>query len=40
MPAGVTDWWIRDLAPAPGYAGAVCMERENAVPSFWRLLQE
>jgi 4'-phosphopantetheinyl transferase len=38
--AGVTDWWIRDLAPAPGYAGAVCTERENAAPSFWRLLQE
>ena len=31
------DWWIRDLLPAPGYAGAVCVERENAMPSFWKL---
>jgi 4'-phosphopantetheinyl transferase len=37
-PAGPTrDWWLRDLLPAAGYAGAVCVERENAAPTFWKL---
>lgn len=37
-PAGlIQDWWMRDLLPAPGYAGAVCVEQENAKPSLWRL---
>jgi 4'-phosphopantetheinyl transferase len=40
-PAGPTrDWWMRDLLPAPGYAGAVCVEQENAKPLFWRLQHE
>jgi hypothetical protein len=34
-PAGPTRaWWMRDLLPAPGYAGAVCMEQRNAKPVF------
>jgi 4'-phosphopantetheinyl transferase len=37
-PAGRTgDWWMRDLLPAPGYAGAVCMEQVNAKPLYMRL---
>jgi 4'-phosphopantetheinyl transferase len=36
-PALTQDWWMRDLCPAPGYAGAVCVEGENAKPLFWRL---
>ena len=37
-PAGPsTDWWMRDLLPAPGYAGAVCMEQVNAKPLYMRL---
>lgn len=34
---GSERWWIRDLVPAAGYAGALCVEQENAEPSFWRL---
>jgi 4'-phosphopantetheinyl transferase len=34
-PAG--DWWIRDLRPFPGYAGAACVERENPRPLLWKL---
>ncbi len=30
-------WWIRDFTPAPGYAGALCVQRENAAPSFYHL---
>ena len=30
-------WWIRDLLPAPGYAGAVCVETDNPAPMFWSL---
>jgi len=30
-------WWIRDFIPAPGYAGALCVEQENADPSFYHL---
>lgn len=30
------DWWMRDLRPAPGYAGAVCMEQVNAKPLYMR----
>ena len=38
VPAGHTAvWWIRDFIPAPGYAGALCVEQENADPSFYRL---
>jgi len=37
-PAGPSrPWWMRDLVPAPGYAGAVCVERDNPTPLFWRL---
>ena len=41
-PAGVpaghsTTWWIRDFTPAPGYAGALCVEQANAEPSFFDL---
>jgi 4'-phosphopantetheinyl transferase len=37
-PAGpARDWWMRDLLPAPGYAGAVCIEQKNAKPLLWRL---
>jgi 4'-phosphopantetheinyl transferase len=37
-PDGTADWWIRDLSLSRGYAGALCVERENAEPSFWNLL--
>jgi 4'-phosphopantetheinyl transferase len=30
-------WWMRDLFPDPEYAGAVCVEKDNATPSLWRL---
>lgn len=30
------DWWMRDLSPAPGHAGALCVENQNSEPSFWR----
>jgi len=30
------EWWIRDLLPAPGYAGAVCTEHRTAKPLFLR----
>ncbi len=37
-PAGPTrEWWLRDLLPAAGYAGAVCTEQLNAAPLFLRL---
>jgi 4'-phosphopantetheinyl transferase len=32
-------WWIRDLSPAVGFAGALCMEHVNAQPSFYELRQ-
>jgi 4'-phosphopantetheinyl transferase len=28
-------WWLRDLDPAAGHAGALCVERENPEPAFW-----
>ena len=31
-PAG--PWWIRDLSPAPEYAAAMCVERENVKPTL------
>jgi 4'-phosphopantetheinyl transferase len=38
VPAGHTAvWWIRDFIPAPGYAGALCVEQVNADPSFYTL---
>jgi len=37
-PAGT--WWIRDLLPAPGYAGAVCVEKDNPKPLFWILKRQ
>ena len=38
VPAGHTSvWWIRDFIPAPGHAGALCVEQENAEPSFYYL---
>ena len=37
-PAGPSrPWWVRDLLPAPEYAGAVCVEQDNPTPLFWRL---
>jgi 4'-phosphopantetheinyl transferase len=37
-PAGPAHgWWMRDMGPARGYAGAVCTEQEDAKLSFWRL---
>ena len=38
--AGTESWWIRDLLPAPGHAGALCVERENAAPCLWSLQDE
>jgi phosphopantetheinyl transferase len=32
---GTESWWIRDLVPAPGCAGALCVEGRNPDPSFW-----
>ncbi len=32
----VQEWWMRDLSPAPGHAGALCVENQNSEPSFWR----
>jgi len=37
-PAGpARTWWMRDLLPAPGYAGAVCVEQDNPQPLLWKL---
>ena len=36
-PGHAAVWWIRDFIPAPGYAGALCVEQENAEPSFYHL---
>jgi len=33
---GLKRWWMRDLYPAPGHAGSLCVENENPEPSFWR----
>jgi phosphopantetheinyl transferase len=30
------EWWLRDLSPAPGYAGALCLEAGPAELSWWR----
>jgi 4'-phosphopantetheinyl transferase len=35
LPAG-EDWWLRDFTPAPGYAGALCLEGGPAELSWWR----
>jgi len=36
VPAGhMATWWVRDFIPAPGYAGALCVEQENTEPSFY-----
>jgi 4'-phosphopantetheinyl transferase len=35
LPAG-EDWWLRDFRPAPGYAGALCLEGGPAELSWWR----
>ena len=35
LPAG-EDWWLRDFSPAPGYAGALCLEGGRAELSWWR----
>ncbi|MGA2639562.1 MAG: 4'-phosphopantetheinyl transferase superfamily protein [Spirochaetia bacterium] len=40
-PTGATAvWWMRDLLPAPGCAGAVCIEQRNVDPSFWRFVPQ
>jgi 4'-phosphopantetheinyl transferase len=36
--SGAEVWWMRDISPARGFAGALCTERDNARPSFWNLL--
>jgi 4'-phosphopantetheinyl transferase len=33
---GRQEWWIRDLIPAAGHAGALCLENENREPVFCR----
>ena len=35
LPVG-EDWWLRDFRPAPGYAGALCLEGGSAELSWWR----
>jgi 4'-phosphopantetheinyl transferase len=30
------DYWLRDISPAPGYAGAFCLEGGPAELSWWR----
>jgi len=30
------DWWLRDLSPAPGYVGALCLEGGPAELAWWR----
>jgi 4'-phosphopantetheinyl transferase len=35
LPAG-EGWWLRDFSPAPGYAGALCLEGGPAELSWWR----
>ena len=37
---GTESWWIRDLLPAPGHAGALCVEGKNPEPSLWSLGDE
>ncbi len=32
---GTESWWIRDLVPAPGCAGALCVQERNPDMSFW-----
>jgi len=34
--AAAQEWWLRDFVPAPGHAGALCVEKENRAPAFWR----
>jgi len=34
---GSASWWIRDLDPAPGFAGALCVERANPEPLLYDL---
>jgi 4'-phosphopantetheinyl transferase len=34
--AAQQQWWVRDFSPADGYAGALCVEKKNAEPVFWR----
>jgi 4'-phosphopantetheinyl transferase len=35
-PVGSGSWWMRDLCPAPGYAGALCAEGGEAKLCSWR----
>jgi 4'-phosphopantetheinyl transferase len=34
---GSIAWWLRDISPAPGFAGAVCTEAANPEPSLYIL---
>jgi 4'-phosphopantetheinyl transferase len=36
VPLSAEDWWLRDVNPAPGYAGALCLEGGPAELSWWR----
>ena len=36
-PGPARTWWMRDLSPGPGYAGAVCVEQDNPQPMLWKL---
>jgi 4'-phosphopantetheinyl transferase len=36
-PRPLAAWWISDLSPAPGFAGALCVEHAQARPSFYEL---
>ena len=29
-------WWMRDISPLPGHAGALCVEKRNPRPACWR----
>jgi 4'-phosphopantetheinyl transferase len=33
-----TRWWMRDLCPAPGHAGSLCVESANPEPLFCRFV--
>ncbi len=35
VPLAGEDWWLRDFSPAPGYAGALCLEGKPAELSWY-----
>ncbi len=36
VPLTAEDWWLRDLSPASGYVGALCLEGGPAELAWWR----